>query len=169
MAAYNGKITAMRDNGSSTDIVVHVNDANMAADIKTKNIHDVSLRLTDGRTISLEQRKKIYATLKDISLYTGYYPEETKEVMKYYYIQQTGNDYFSLSDCSLLTARDFINVLIDFCLKNGVITSEALSTRTDDIDTYLYQCIRRRKCAVCGKDGELHHWEAIGMGHDRRN
>ncbi len=169
MAAYNGKITAMRDNGSSTDIVVHVNDANMAADIKTKNIHDVSLRLTDGRTISLEQRKKIYATLKDISLYTGYYPEETKEVMKYYYIQQTGNDYFSLSDCSLLTARDFINVLIDFCLKNGVITSEALSTRTDDIDTYLYQCIRRRKCAVCGKDGELHHWDAIGMGHDRRN
>ena len=169
MAAYNGKITAMRDNGSSTDIVVHVNDANMAADIKTKNIHDVSLRLTDGRTISLEQRKKIYATLKDISLYTGYYPEETKEVMKYYYIQQTGNDYFSLSDCSLLIARDFINVLIDFCLKNGVITSEALSTRTDDIDTYLYQCIRRRKCAVCGKDGELHHWDAIGMGHDRRN
>ena len=169
MAAYNGKITAMRDDGSCTDIDVHINDANMAADIKTKNIHDVSLRLTDGRTISLEQRKKIYATLKDISLYTGYYPEETKEVMKYYYIQQTGNDYFSLSDCSLLTARDFINVLIDFCLKNGVITSEALSTRTDDIDTYLYQCIRRRKCAVCGKDGELHHWDAIGMGHDRRN
>ncbi len=168
MAAYDGKITAMRDNGSSTDIVVRVNDANMAADIKTKNIHDVSLRLTDGRTISPEQRKKIYATLKDISLYTGYYPEETKEVMKYYYIQQTGDDYFSLSDCSILTAREFINLLIDFCLENGVITSETLSVRTDDINTYLYQCIRRRKCAVCGKDGELHHWDAIGMGNDRR-
>ena len=169
MSAYDGKITAMRDNGSSTDIVVRVDGADMASDIKNKNIHDVSLRLTDTRTISQEQRKKIYATLKDISLYTGYTPEEAKEVMKYYYIQQTGNDYFSLSDCSILTAKEFINQLIDFCLKNGVITSEALSTRTDDIDTYLYQCIRRRKCAICGKDGELHHWDAIGMGHDRRN
>lgn len=98
MLAYTGKIAAMRENGSSTDIVVRVDGADMAADIKNKNIHDVSLRLTDTRTISPEQRKKIYATLKDISLYTGYYPEETKEVMKYYYIQQTGNDYFSLSD-----------------------------------------------------------------------
>ena len=168
MSAYDGKITAMRDNGSSTDIVVRVDGTDMASDIKNKNIHDVSLRLTDTRTISQEQRKKIYATLKDISLYTGYTPEEAKEVMKYYYIQQTGNDYFSLSDCSILTAKEFINQLIDFCLKNGVITSEALSTRTDDIDTYLYQCIRRRKCAICGKDGELHHWNAIGMGHDRR-
>ena len=71
MSAYDGKITAMRDNGSSTDIVVRVDGTDMASDIKNKNIHDVSLRLTDTRTISQEQRKKIYATLKDISLYTG--------------------------------------------------------------------------------------------------
>ena len=58
MSAYDGKITAMRDNGSSTDIVVRVDDASMAADIKTKNIHDVSLRLTDMRIISPKQRKK---------------------------------------------------------------------------------------------------------------
>lgn len=164
-----GKITAVRDNGSSADIVVRVDNAGLATEIMDKQIKNVSLQLIDGRTLSPEQRKKIYATLRDISQYTGYTPEEAKEVMKYVYITKTGCDYFSLSDCSMSAARDFINTLIDFCLEHGVIASERLSGRTDDIDTYLYQCIKHRKCAICGRAGEIHHWDAIGMGHDRRH
>lgn len=164
-----GKITAVRDNNGSTDLVVHFENAGLAAEIMDKQISNVSLRLLDGRTLSSDQRRKIYATLRDISGYTGYTPEETKEVMKYVYITKTGCDYFSLSDCSMSVARDFINTLIDFCLEHGVIASERLSGRTDDIDTYLYQCIKHRKCAICGRAGEIHHWDAIGMGHDRRH
>ena len=66
-------------------------------------------------------------------------------------------------------ARAFINTLIDFCLAYGVITSELLSSRTDDINTYLFQCIKHKKCAICGRAGETHHWDAIGMGNDRRH
>ncbi len=115
-----------------------------------KQATDVMLQIVDGRTLSLDQRRKIYATLRDISLYTGYTPEETKEVMKYVHITLTGSDYFSLSDCSMDLARSFINTLIDFCLEYGVIASDLLSNRTDDINTYLYQCIKHKKCAVCG-------------------
>lgn len=164
-----GKITAVRNNGSSVDIVVRVNSANMAAEIMDKRITDVTLQLLDGRILSPDQRRKIYATLRDISWYTGYTPEETKEIMKYVHIEMTGSDYFSLADCSMTLAREFINTLTDFCLEYGVITSETLSDRTDDITTYLYQCIRHKKCAICGKPGEIHHWDAIGMGHDRRH
>ncbi len=164
-----GKITAVRDNNGSTDLVVHFENADLAAEIMDKQISNVSMRLLDGRTLSSDQRRKIYATLRDISGYTGYTPEETKEVMKYVYITKTGCDYFSLSDCSMSVARDFINTLIDFCLEYGVIASERLSDRTDDIDMYLYQCIKHRKCAICGRAGEIHHWDAIGMGHDRRH
>ncbi|MDQ4679658.1 putative HNHc nuclease, partial [Stenotrophomonas maltophilia group sp. RNC7] len=39
-------------------------------------IVQAELRLDDGRTISADQRKKIYATIKDISLHTGHMPEE---------------------------------------------------------------------------------------------
>ena len=163
-----GKITAVRDNNGSTDLVVHFENADLAAEIMDKQISNVSMRLLDGRTLSSDQRRKIYATLRDISGYTGYTPEETKEVMKYVYITKTSCDYFSLSDCSMSVARDFINTLIDFCLEYGVIASDRLSDRTDDIDTYLYQCIKHRKCAICGRAGEIHHWDAIGMGHDRR-
>lgn len=163
-----GKITSVRDNGNSTDIVVRVEDAGLAAVIADKQITEVALHLADGRTLSPGQRKKIYAMIRDISKYTGYTPAETKEVMKYVHITSTGCDDFSLADCSMSVARAFINTLTDFCLKNGVITSERLFDRTDDIDTYLYQCIKHKRCAVCGRDGEIHHWDAIGMGNDRR-
>ena len=164
---YNGKITAYRDNGSSVDLMVHVDDSNVAEDLKHAKISTVIIDFKNTRIITISQRKKIYATLNDIALYTGYLPEETKEVMKYYYIRKLGGRYFSLSDCSVDTARAFINVLTDFCLENGVIVSEGLLERTDDIYTYLYQCIRHRKCAICGKLGEIHHWDAIGMGNNR--
>lgn len=163
-----GKITAIRDNGNSTDIVVRVNNAHLAAVVMEKKITGVTLQLLDGRILSPDQRRKIYATIRDISGYTGYTPEETKEVMKYVHIAATGSDYFSLADCSMDLAREFINTLTDFCLKHGVITSDQLSDRTDDITTYLYQCIKHKKCAICGRPGEIHHWDAIGMGHDRR-
>ena len=140
----------------------------MAAVIKGKRIKAVTLRLEDGHRITTDQRKKIYATLKDISSYTGYLPEEIKEVMKYVYIEKTAGEYFSLSDCSMDIARKFLNVLTEFCLEYGVITADTLTERTDDIDTYLNQCIMHRKCAICGKAGEIHHWDTIGMGNNRR-
>ena len=132
---------------------------------KNKNIE---LDVVDTRKISAEQRRKIYALLRDISYDTGYSPDEAKQVMKYYYLAKTGCRPFSLADCSKDLARDFINVLIDFCLENGIQTSDTLLERTDDIDRYLWQCIRHKKCTICGKQAEIHHWDAIGMGNDRR-
>lgn len=132
---------------------------------KSKNIE---LDVVDIRKISAEQRRKIYALLRDISCDTGYSPDEAKQVMKYYYLAKTGGRPFSLADCSKDMARDFINVLIDFCLENGIQTSDTLLERTDDIDRYLWQCIRHKKCTICGKAAEIHHWDAIGMGNDRR-
>ena len=29
-------------------------------------------------------------------------------------------------------------------------------------------CIKHRKCCLCGREGEIHHVDAIGMGNDRR-
>ena len=87
----------------------------------------------DGRHITPIQRKKIYATLRDISSYTGYTPEEAKEWMKYLHIARTGVQYFSLSTCSVETAGSFINTLIDYCLENGVQLMDSLTERTEDI------------------------------------
>jgi len=125
------------------------------------------LRIDDGRHITAEQRKKAYATLGDISAYLGYPPEELKEIMKYHYIGATGDDYFSFADCSITTARYFINHILDFALEWDIPLMDVLVDRTDDINAAIYSSLKHKRCIVCGKEGEIHHWDAIGMGRDR--
>ena len=139
-----------------------------AALIHKKGINRVGLWLDDGRMISADQRKKIYASIRDFAAWTGYTPEEAKQVLKCLYVERTGRPYFSLSDCSMDTAREFINLIIDICLEHGVILSGALYDRAEDIVYMLRSCLRNRKCSICGRKGEVHHWDAIGMGNDRR-
>ena len=135
-----------------------------------KDYIDAEIDIKDPRVISTEQRKKIYATLKDISDFTGYLPEQAKGIMKYDYIANTGDDYFSLSNCSKSTAREFINHLVEFCIKWNVPTSESLLKRTDDINKYLYFCLKNRVCAISNEpNADIHHCKGshVGMGRNR--
>lgn len=150
-----------------THFHVVIPNKNLQELILTKGMHQLGIWLDDGRHISAEQRKKIYATIADISRHTGYLPEELKEWLKYLHISKTGSHYFSLSNCSMDTAREFINTIMDYALENGIILTDLGINRTDDINRYLYACIKNKKCAVCGKVGEIHHWDAIGMGNAR--
>lgn len=133
-----------------------------------KQVWKAEIRFDDGRSISAEQRKKAYATIRDISDYTGYLPEEQKEWLKYLHIIRTGSRYFSLSACSMDMAREFINTILEYAIENGIPLSENALERTDDIERYLFTCLIHKKCAVCGRPGEIHHEDAIGMGNDRR-
>lgn len=133
-----------------------------------KQIWKAEIRLDDGRSISADQRKKAYATIRDISDYTGYLPEEQKEWLKYLHIIRTGSRYFSLSSCSMDTAREFINTILEYAIENGIPLTDNALERTDDIERYLFTCLVHKKCAVCGRPGEIHHEDAIGMGNDRR-
>lgn len=154
------------DNG--TEIIIRIPDKKIGEFLSQKCIKKAEMRFDDGRIISIEQRKKAYATIRDIADYTGYLPEEQKEWLKYLYIQKTGDDYISLSDCSMDQAREFINVILEYAIESGIQLSEHAINRTDDIGKYLYFCIKHKKCAICGQDGEIHHEDAIGMGNDRK-
>lgn len=126
------------------------------------------IRIDDGRLISHDQRKKAYATIKDIAEWMGEIPEYVKEVLKFDYQMDTGEEYFSLSDCTMSTARDFITFLLEFALYHGVPLLESGIDRCDDIGKYLWNCLHYKKCCICGKQGEIHHWDRIGMGNDRK-
>ena len=160
-------IKQYRETEKGTDLILHIPEK-VAYYFTDKRCRSAQIRLDDGRRITAEQRKKAYATMNDIASYTGYLPEEQKEWLKYLHIIRTGSDYFSLSDCSVDTAREFINTILDYALEEGIPLSDLGINRTDDIGKYLYFCIKHKKCAVCGKPGEIHHVDAIGMGRDRR-
>lgn len=161
------KINQYRERKDGTDLVVSVPDLKLGDMLQRKRICNAEIRFDDGRHISAEQRKKAYATIRDISDWTGYLPEEMKEILKYQHMMRTGDAYFSLSNCSMDTAREFINTILEFALENGIPISDNAIERTDDIGRYLYYCLLHKKCAICGKDGEIHHEDAIGMGNDR--
>lgn len=161
------KINQYREQKDGTDLVVSVPDLKLGDMFQRKKIRNAEIRFDDGRHISAEQRKKAYATIRDISDWTGYLPEEMKEILKYQHMMRTGDAYFNLSNCSMDTAREFINTILEFALENGIPLSDNAIERTDDIGRYLYYCMLHKKCAICGKDGEIHHEDAIGMGNDR--
>lgn len=164
-----GKLEEVEKKGNKTRLLIRLDGETAAAVIRKKEIVHIGLWLDDGRTITSQQRKKIYATIRDFSRHTGYTPEESKEVLKYLYVERTGNPYFSLSDCSMDTAGRFLNFMTDVFLEHGIILSDPLCERTLDIEYMLKSCLRYGKCSICGRKGEVHHWDAIGMGKDRRH
>ncbi|MCL2223611.1 MAG: putative HNHc nuclease [Defluviitaleaceae bacterium] len=125
------------------------------------------LRIDDGRHITTEQRRKAWATLGDISLWNGDEKEVNHWYLKTMFRSEKSHPKFSLSDCSITTARNYISYLLDFCLAWDVPLTETLTNRTDDIDAAIYSSLKHRRCIICGLDGEPHHWDVIGMGRNR--
>lgn len=162
------QILKYKEDKNGTHLLVFIPGLRLGRMIVGKVIRYIELRFDDGRHISAEQRRKAYATIRDIAEYTGYLPEEQKEWLKYLHVIRTGDAYFSLSDCSMDTAREFINTILEYAIENGIPLSDSGTERTDNIGKYLYFCIMHKKCAVCGKTGEIHHVDTIGMGNDRR-
>ena len=157
-----------KETDKGTELRITIPEKKIGEILVDKHIKKAEIRFDDGRSISADQRKMAYATIRDIAVYTGYLPEEQKEWLKYLYIAKTGGNYLSLSDCTMDEAREFINVILEYAIENGVQLTEQAIKRTDDIGRYLYYCIKHRKCAVCGLQGEIHHEDAIGMGNNRR-
>lgn len=139
----------------------------ISRDILQKQAEDIEIRIVDGRTITGEQRKKIFATIRDISLWSGHEPEYLRWYLTWDFICKNECEMFSLSNTDVTTAREFTNYLIKFCLDFGIPTKESLLNRTEDIGKYLYYCLEHKKCAICNKDAEVHHVDRVGMGRNR--
>ena len=45
--------------------------------------------------------------------------------------------------------------------------TEQLKEYFDDTERYVKACVRNRICVICGKPGDIHHLDAIGMGRNR--
>ncbi len=168
MRYYSASLEVIHETSESTELSVRVPEK-IAGLLEGQQCREIQIGVDDGRTITPAQRRKAYATLKDISEYTGYTVEAAKEIMKVEHMLRVGDhSVLSLSNCTITDAREYINTLLEYCLKEGLIMTESGLKRTDDIDTYLIQCIRYRKCCICGKPADIHHVDAIGMGSDRR-
>jgi len=169
MEIISGRITDIRPDGLAVIV------AQLPEWSRSISTNVVEIGLPDGRLISPEQRKRIYAMLRDIAEWMGEQdPEVVKNLMKLKFMAEEMNAIarrlFSLSDCDMTTAREFITFLISFIVANGIPVSHPLIQGADDVNDirrYVFQCLMHKDCAVCGGRAELHHVEAIGAGRNR--
>lgn len=137
----------------------------------TQQWDEVEVMIPDGRRISPDQRRKAYALMGEIAAWAGMETEEVKLVQKHDFVQKhlegLHKELFSLSDCDMTTAKEFITYLIDFVLEFDVPLKLPIMDVVDDVQKYVYSCLMHKKCAVCGKKAELHHVDRVGMGNNR--
>ena len=176
---FKAEIDQLRTLKKGCKITLYLDEDNTASMLqRVHNFHDKPLKveiLIDaaeqierlGR-ISEDQRKKIYSIFRDISESTGNDTETTKHFMKQMYTEG-GRPTFSFSDCPKELAQDFIEWLIGWCFENGVPLSDHPQESFEDDEGYLRLCIDKKLCCICGNIAEIHHWNAIGMGRDRRH
>lgn len=133
------------------------------------NAKTVEVRIDDGRSITADQRRKIYATMRDIADWSGDMPDSIKAFFKWQFCGDSQHEDFSLSDVDRETASEFLTYLIDFCIQNGVPCSDPLWDRCEDIERYMYACVMTRTCCITGKkNAQIHHaFTRVGMGRNR--
>ena len=134
--------------------------------------NEVLVYWQDSRGRTLEQIRKAWALMGEIAEYQGqgkddvYREQSTAFSLKHLEILQ--GELFHLSTATVSTARAFINLLIEIILEYGIPTKEPLYGLCDDIERYVYACLMNKKCAVCGRKTELHHYDHVGLGRNRR-
>ncbi len=174
-------------NGETLTISVPFKNVDL---LERQGITECEVRLLDGRTITPAQRRKIFATVRDIADWATWAKgkkqyrdvlrqlqllylidttdtEAVRHQLEYHYCDLLDINLFSLSNCDVSTARDFISYLIDLVIEYDIPCMDSLLNRCDDIDRYLYSCIANRRCAICGKKADIHEVERVGMGRDR--
>lgn len=136
---------------------------------RQKETDDCEIIFIEDDTITAEQRKRIYATLNDISVALGYTREEGKQLFKEMFQEEFGIEELSFKDCTKYVASDFIDFLLEFCFYHNIPLKEEYGiNRAYNITHYLQLCLRYKKCCICGKPADEHHEDAIGMGNNRK-
>ena len=126
---------------------------------------DADEQLERMSLITGEQRKKIYALLKDIDSQTGQGVESVKMTLKKGLVMDSNYqtaELFSLSDCSKETAGEFIEFLVVFAFRHGVELKEYPRNIFNDIERYIKVCWKEKICVICGKPADKAHYDAIG-------
>ena len=132
---------------------------------------EVWIEFIDSRPLSDKQRRSCYAMIREIADWSGDTTEDMKDALKLDFwcgeLLEMADTLFSLSNAPMSIVAAFQSWLAKFIVRNDIPTRRPMLEYVDDIDDYVYACLINKKCPICGRKADLHHWEAIGMGRDR--
>lgn len=132
---------------------------------------NVEITMIDSRPLSSQQRKCCYALIRAIAQWSGDDERSMKEILKIDFwageLLETADRIFSLSDAPMSIVASFQSWLVKFIVENDIPTDRPLLDFVDDVENYVYACLINKKCPICGKKADLHHYVSLGMGMNR--
>jgi hypothetical protein len=156
--------------GTALQVFIPTHDMTELLDILSKKAEGKltgEIFFDDPRRMSTRQRNKIQAIINDIRQYSGNGMESTRNALLEQFNETRQQKLNNIFNFSIMEAKEFIDFILEFAFEWDVPLSRYNQYKTDNLDFYLFLCLRYRKCAVCGLPGEIHHESAIGMGRDR--
>lgn len=130
---------------------------------------DAEVDVVDGRTITIKQRKKVFALLNDIYIHTGQPQDDLRNIFQFYLEVMQGYDPISLKDTTVTVARELIDLIMTFVFQNSIPLNYKTSDLMREDNRFLYLATINRQCVICGKsNSDLAHREAVGSGRNRK-
>ena len=150
-----------------------ISDANLSDDAILKLESgfpvNVNVEIVDENKITLKQRKKIFALLNDIYLFTGQPQEDLRQQFQFYLEMIKGYEPISLTDTTRRIASELIEVIIAWVFQHDIPLNYKTSDLMKEDNYFIYLSTINRTCVVCGKKhAELAHYHAVGRGRNRR-
>ena len=164
------KVTRYKQSNGRYSVVVENVDLTDDALLLLDNGYplDVNFEVIDGKKITVQQRKKIFALLNDIYLFTGQPQEDLRQQFQFYLEMIKGYERISLTNTTRHIASELIDTIIAWVFQNDIPLNYKTSDLMKNDQTFLYLATVHRKCVICGKYGELAHYHAVGRGRNRR-
>lgn len=155
------------------DVLIRANYSDWPIFEKRRYGSKCLVQLIDNRKLSDKQRRVCYKLLNVIAEWQGESLERTKAEMKQSFLRaefpESWVSDFSLSNAPMSLACAFQRYLVRFILDWEVPLRFSLLGFVDDENDYLYSCVARKKCCICGRKSDLHHVDRVGVGRDRES
>ena len=165
------KVTRYKQSNGRYSVVVENVDLTDDALLLLDNGYplDVNIEIQDGKKITVKQRKKVFALLNDIYLFTGQPQEDLRQQFQFYLEMVKGYEQISLTNTTRHIASELIDIIMAWVFQNDIPLNYKTSDLMKNDQTFLYLATIHRKCVICGKsNAELAHYHAVGRGRNRR-
>ena len=163
-----GHIVGYDERTQELIIKAHYDDLETLLKRKYRKVY---ITLEDSRPLSSKQRRSCFAMVGEIANWSGHEKDEVHKYMKLDFwvntLWQTADSLFSLSNAPMSVVAAFQSWLARFIISHDVPTKRPMLDYVDDIPNYVYACLEKEKCCICGRKADLHHVERVGMGRNR--
>ena len=131
------------------------------------------VELFDPESITIDQRNHIFALFGDMEFHTGYPVDGWYNLFKIKFMHHEMLDELPSVAVNQMTkkmASKFIEYIIIYCIQNDIPFQKGQFYLPTESSKYIYWATITRRCVICGKEhAQIAHYEAVGMGRDRRH